>query len=206
MGRQAPGRRPARRDLRRPIIACHKSDLGVGADSSALGCADADGKSLPVPYTDLISHGFAPIPPVDQGGPGGIYREGTACPQRSPEHALGYVRPSEVRTPCHVYDIMRSHREALGAGAVARTVARYQRIRVHGHCWRSTHRGRVPGVKDHHPASATSHRQPGRISPAARAAGGDRGWPSQTAGAGAFSGDSCGSPPSHCSSARSGQL
>ena len=39
--------------------------------------------------TDLIGHGLPPIPPFDKGGSGGIYGEGTACPKRSPEHALG---------------------------------------------------------------------------------------------------------------------
>ena len=48
--------------------------------------------------TILIDHGFAPGPPVDQGGPGGIYREGTADPQRSPEHAL----VCNGRQPMHV--------------------------------------------------------------------------------------------------------
>ena len=39
--------------------------------------------------TDLIGHGLPPIPPFDKGGAGGIYEEGTACPKRSHEHALG---------------------------------------------------------------------------------------------------------------------
>jgi hypothetical protein len=29
------------------------------------------------------------FPPFDKWGSGGIYREGTACPKRAPEHALG---------------------------------------------------------------------------------------------------------------------
>src|SRR5262245_43673034 len=29
------------------------------------------------------------FPPLIKGGIGGIYREGPACPKRSPEHALG---------------------------------------------------------------------------------------------------------------------
>jgi hypothetical protein len=37
---------------------------------------------------DLVGHGLPPIPPFDKGGSGGIYREGTAYPKRSPEHAL----------------------------------------------------------------------------------------------------------------------
>jgi hypothetical protein len=32
------------------------------------------------------------IPPLIKGGLGGIYREGTACPKRSPEHALAVLQ------------------------------------------------------------------------------------------------------------------
>ena len=43
---------------------------------------------------DLATYGFSPISPFDKGGSGGIYKAGTACPKRSPEHALRLaVRP-----------------------------------------------------------------------------------------------------------------
>ncbi len=42
------------------------------------------------------------FPPVDQGGPGGIYREGTAGPMRAPEHALGRRWGRRQYSRCHL--------------------------------------------------------------------------------------------------------